>query len=94
MVKQNLPFWSEKSFRNTFSGLGNLLHSPRQEHNKCFLPPAELIGISWNFGSFSFLVKSKITQVGNVWVEIPFILQEQSVSYMIPLANTALQESR
>ena len=26
-----------------------------------FLPPAEIIGISWHFGSFSFLVNGKIT---------------------------------
>ena len=25
LVKQNLPFWCEKSFQNTFSCLGNLL---------------------------------------------------------------------
>ena len=54
LVKQNLPFWSVKSFWNSFSCLGNpllqvkfaiffLSHIHQGQQQNCFLPPAEII---------------------------------------------------
>ena len=36
-------------------------HTHQGQEQKCFLPPAEIIGISWHFGSFSFLANGKAT---------------------------------
>ena len=58
-------------------------HPPRAR-TELFLPPAEIIGISWHFGSFSFLAKGQRQRhLVKFWVEIQFRLQEQCVGYMI-----------
>ena len=66
---------SVKRFWNTFSCLGVLLqhcksslHIHQGQEQNCFLPQAEIIGISWHFGSFSFLANGISHLVKFGWI--------------------------
>ena len=58
------------------------------------LPPAEMIGISWHFGSFSFLVKSKLNWCSLGGNSIRIVRIMCWLHNMSPLATVALQEDR